>query len=289
MAEMNPARLQALGVASNTSDTSGVSNSTALTRQPGLAERTRAAIQPTVSAVAEAYLDFRKTYYHEAAPTLDSVPQHSDEVLRSESGTIAEQTLRFVPKLIRELPLLRDMINHLQWEVDIHSLTEQERIELHNMTMVYLHGVQDGVQPWYVDWVLRVMQALQYIEHPDYYLAFPWQGLLYRSPQELAVFEQDVADGNINGIIQEMEGIGNGLVEALRDPLGIQPKLCFSGPHGERDRVIFTLKTSAALALAAYLAYDLARDLLRPEHHQPPVSVIQGFPEALAGHVLPER
>ena len=88
--------------------------------------------------------------------------------------------------IIRELPLLRDMINHLQWEVDIHSLTEQERIELHNQTMVFLHGIQDGVQPWYVDWVLHVMQALQYVEHPDYYLAFPWQGILYRKPEELA-------------------------------------------------------------------------------------------------------
>ena len=283
MAETNPVGPRAGGVQSD------ATVQRVLAPAQSLADATRAAVQQIDAAVAQAYLDFRRTFYHEANPTLDSVPTPTNEVLRTEAGTIAEQTLRVVPRMIRELPLLRDLINHLQWEVDIHSLTEQERIELHNMTMVFLHGIQDGVQPWYIDWVLRVMQALQYIEHPDYYLAFPWQGLLYRSPQELATFEQAVTNGDVDGIMREVQRIGNGLVESLRDPLHIQSKLCFSGPHGERDRMIFTLKTSAALALGAYLAYDLAHDLLHPDHHQPPVSVIQGFPEALAGHVLPER
>lgn len=290
MAEMNPVRPQDPTAQSDAQTTAmTTASTTAVTRPLTLAEATRSAARQIDDAVAQAYLDFRRTYYHDANPTLDSIPAHNEEVLRTESGTIAEQTLRFVPRMIRELPLLRDMINHLQWEVDIHSLTEQERIELHNMTMVFLHGIDGGVQPWYVDWVLRVMQALHYVEHPDYYLAFPWQGLLYRSPEELAAFEQAVTNNDVNAIIAEMQRIGNGLVEALHDPLGVQPKLCFSGPNGERNRVVFTLKTSAALALGAYLAYDLARDLLRPDHRQTPVSVIQGFPEALAGHVLPER
>ncbi len=284
MAEMNPVGPQDSG-----SPNSGQQAPTAVTRPLTLAEATRSAAQEIEDKVARAYLDFRRNFYHDANPTLDSIPAHSDEVLRTEEGTIAYDTLRFVPGMIRQLPLLRDMINHLQWEVDIHSLTEQERIELHNQTMVFLHGIQDGVQPWYVDWVLRVMQALQYVEHPDYYLAFPWQGILYRKPEELAAFANAVANNDVGPIVGEIQRIGNGLVEALNNPLGVQPKLCFSGPNGERDRVIFTLKTTAALALAAYLAYDFARDLLRPDHHQPPVSVIQGFPEAIAGHVLPER
>jgi len=284
MAEINPAGPQDAG-----SPSSAQQAPTAVTRPLTLAEATRPAAQQIEDKVAQAYLDFRRAYYHDANPTLDSIPAHSDEVLRTEEGTIAFDTLRLVPKLIKELPLLRDLVNHLQWEVDIHSLTEQERIELHNMTMVFLHGVQDGVQPWYVDWVLRVMQALQYVEHPDYYLAFPWQGILYRKPNELTAFANAVANNDVGPIVAEMQRIGNSLVEALNNPLGVQPKLCFSGPNGERNRTIFTLKTTAALALGAYLAFDLARDLLRPDHHKPPVSVIQGFPEALAGHVLPER
>lgn len=284
MAEMNPVGPKDPGAASG-----GQSGTAAVTRPLTLAEATRSAAQQIEDTVAEAYLDFRRTYYHDANPTLDSVPAHSDEVLRTESGTIADETLRFVPRIIRELPLLRDMINHLQWEVDIHSLTEQERIELHNMTMVFLHGIQGGVQPWYVDWVLHVMQALQYVEHPDYYLAFPWQGMLYRKPEALAAFARAAAGNDVGAIIGEIQRIGKSLVEALHDPLGVQTKLCFSGPNGERNRTIFTLKTSAALALGAYLAYDLARDLLHPDHHQPPVSVIQTYPEALADQIISER
>jgi hypothetical protein len=284
MAEMNPIEPRDANSPSGTQPAP-----TAVTRPLTLAEATRSAAQQIEDKVAAAYLDFRRTYYHDANPTLDSIPAHSDEIMRTEEGTIAADTLRLVPNMIRQLPLLRDMINHLQWEVDIHSLTEQERIELHNQTMVFLHGIQDGVQPWYVDWVLRVMQALQYVEHPDYYLAFPWQGILYRKPEELAAFAKAAQTGDVGVIISEIQRIGNGLIEALNNPLGVQPKLCFSGPNGERNRAIFTLKTTAALALGAYLAFDFARDLLRPDHHQPPVSVIQGFPKELANHVLPER
>lgn len=249
----------------------------------GLAEQTRTWAGQAFPVVARAYLDFRRTYCHEANPTLDTAPPHTSETQRTEAGAIAERTLSLVPKSFRNLPLLKDIFGHLQWEVDIHSLTDQERTELHNMAMTYLHGINGGIQPWYVRWVLRVMQALQGIDHPDYYLAFPWQAILYRTPKELAGYAAAVQAGDVTGIEREMARIGDALVEALHAPLEVQPRLCFSGPDGERRRMIFTLKTSAALALGAYLVYDFARDLIEPGRAAPPVSVIQGWPAETAG------
>lgn len=261
---------------------------TATLSRLGLAEKTRNFGGQASAAVAQTYLAFRRAYYNEGNPTLDSVPPQSNEIRRTQAGAIAERTLNLIPRAFRQLPLIRDIFNHLQWEVDIHSLTAQERIELHNMAMVYLHGVKDGIQPWYAEWVLAIMEALQQVDHPDYYLAFPWQGLYYRTPEELIAFQQAITGGDVTRIQHEFERLGNGLAEALSDPLGVQPHLCFSGPNGERRRVLFTLKTDAALALGAYLAYDLARDIVSPSHHAPPVSVIQGFPRALSGNIVPE-
>jgi len=249
----------------------------------GLAEQTREWAARAFPVVAQAYLDFRKTYFHEQEPSLETPPPRTSEVQRTQAGTIAEDTLRVVPKSFRNLPLLRDILGHLQWEVDIHSLTDQERIELHNLTLTYLHGIKGGIQPWYARWVLQVERALQAVDHPDYYLAFPWHAMLYRSPKELAGYASAVESGDVAGIQHEMTRLGDALVEALNDPLGVQPRLCFSGPDGERRRMLFTLKTSAALALGAYLAYDFARDILKPEHSEPPISVIQGWPGETAG------
>src|SRR5262249_49615489 len=114
-------------------------------------------------------------------------------------------------------------------------------------------------------------------------------GLFYRSPEDLVAFQRAVTGGDVTGIQRELERLGNGLTEALSDPLGGQPRLCFSGPNGERRRVLLTLKTDAALALGGYLAYGLAGDILSPSHHAPPVSVLHGFPQALSGNILPDR
>jgi hypothetical protein len=262
---------------------------TALLGRLGLTQQTRDFGGRAAATMAQAYLEFRRTYYNESNPTLDSVPPQNNEIRRTQAGAIAERTLSLIPRAFRQLPLIRDIFNHLQWEVDIHSLTEQERIELHNLAMVFLHGVKDGIQPWYVEWVLAIAEALQQVDHPDYYLAFPWQGLFYRTPEELIAFQRAVTEGDVTRIQQVIERLGSGLTEALSDPLGVQPRLCFSGANGERRRILFTLKTDAALALGAYLAYDLARDIVSPSHHAPPVSVIQGFPQALAGNILPDQ
>jgi hypothetical protein len=255
-----------------------------------LAAATREFAAKLYDAVASQYLEFRHKYYGESNPSLASVPPKSTAVQQTEAGKIAELTLKTVPGAVRGFPLIRDIIDHLQWEVDIHTLTERERTELHNLTMIYLYGVKDGIQPWYVAWILDIERKLQGATHPDYYLAFPFQGLFYRSPHDLAAFEVAIRDSDIAGIEHEMQRIANGLIEVLRDPLGTQPRLAFSGADGERRRILFNLKTSAGLALGAYLAVDTVRELLGANRQQPPPqSVIQSFPRQITERLLPEE
>lgn len=84
--------------------------------------------------------------------------------------------------------------------------------------------------------------------------------------------------------------MANGVIDVLRDPLGAQPKLVFTGPDGERRRHLYELKTTAALALGAYLAVDTVRGLISAEHPaQPVLSVIRGLPPQIAAHVVPEE
>ncbi len=50
----------------------------------------------------------------------------------------------------------------------------------------------------------------------------------------------------------------------------------------------FTLKTSAALALGAYLVVEKARNVLAPRQPQgPTTSALAPIPEELAVHVMP--
>jgi hypothetical protein len=254
-----------------------------------LAEGTREFAGQVYAAVAQEYLQFRRAYFHEEHPSLATVPPSSTEVQRTEPAKLAEGALSLVPKSVRAAPLVGGLIDHLQWEVDIHSLTERERVNLHNLAMIYLYGVEDGVQPWFVEWIVSVEAALQQITHPDYYLAFPWQAILYQPADGYKAFAAAVAAGDVQGIVHEMTRLGNLIVEVLRDPLGMQPKLVFSGPDGDRRRVLFSLKTSAGLALAAYLAYDTVHELLHPnEPHQPPSSVIRSFPPQITARLLPQ-
>jgi hypothetical protein len=252
-----------------------------------LAEHTREFAAQAYAAVAQEYLQFRQAYFHEQHPSLATVPPSTTEVQRTEAARLAEGALGLVPKSVRSAPLVGALIDHLQWEVDIHSLTERERTNLHNMAMIFLYGVEDGVQPWFVEWVAEVEAALQDITHPDYYLAYPWQAILYQPAEGYTAFAAAVAAGDEQGIVGEMSRLGNLIVEVLRDPLGMQPKLVFSGPDGDRQRVLFSLKTSAGLALAAYLAYDAVHALIHPnEPHQPPSSVIRSFPPQITARLL---
>jgi hypothetical protein len=254
-----------------------------------LSEQTRDAAARLYTAVAQQYLLFRRDYCHDPTPSLAAPPPPSDFEQQTESGKIAERALRIVPHAVRGLPLIRDLLDHLQWEVDIHTLTSRERTALHNMAMVFLYGVDGGIQAWYVDWLLEQMHRIQGVTHPKYYLAYPWQGLLYRSPEQLVAFDKAVRGGNVLAIEEEMERFAGQLLGVLRDPLHTQPKLAFSGLHGEQRHLLFSLKTSAAIALGAYLAAEAVKDIIAGhEPAAPPQSVIQAFPPQITQHVLPE-
>lgn len=253
-----------------------------------LVAQTRDGAAAVYAALSEDYLAFRRQYYHEKDPRLETAPPASDEKLQTESARLAQRTLQVMPREAHAIPLVRDLLDHLQWVHDIHTITERERSTLNNVTLVLLHGVEGGIQPWLVNWLVEAEHRLQYATDRRYYLAFPWQALLYRRPEELAAFDAAVRAGDIAGIEREVERLINGLIRVLRDPLGMQPELVFSGPDGERNKTIFQLKTTAALALGAYLAADQLHNIFQP-HQQPELhSAIPPLPSAVVAHVMPD-
>lgn len=252
-----------------------------------LAEQTREVAARLTGAVAEPYLSFRRIYYHESAPSLATVPPRSSAVQRTETASLAQRALRIFPAEAHAVPVLREMLDHLQWVIDIHSLTENERSAIHNTTMTLLHGLQGGIQAWYVEWLLIAAQRLQTATDPRYFLTYPWQALLYRTPDELARFDGTVRAGEIAGIEREVRLMTDGVIEVLRSPLEAQPKLVFTGSDGEQRRRLYELKTTVALALGAYLAVDTVRGLINAGHPAGPVaSVIQGLPPEIASHLV---
>lgn len=260
----------------------------AMPNRDQLADQTRDFAAEIRAAVLDVYLEFRRTYYHESNPSLEEPPPYSNEVQRNERAVIAHEMLRalqLLPREIQAIVLIRDLLDQLQWETDIHTLTENERSTLHNLAHIFLHGVDGGLQPWYVEWLLQAAHNLQYATDERYYLAFPWQGLLYRKPHELEAFAAAVRDGDVAGIEQEIQRLANGLIEVLRDPMNTQPKLAFSGPDGERRLLLFRLKTSAGLALGAYLAVEQINSLLHPRKQTTISSALPPLPESLLQHL----
>jgi len=238
--------------------------------------------------VSAEYLDFRRKQYHEQNPSLGTVPPKLDHSDQTASGKIAEQTLKYTPKEIRIIPFVHDLLDTLQWTVDINTLTDRERTALHNITMIFLNGVQGGVHPWYAEWMLQAAMALQQATHPNYYLAYPWHALLYKAPSELVAFDKAVRTGDIPAIQDEVQKLADHLVKVLRDPLHTQTDLAFSGLDGERRRMIFNVKVTAALAIGAYLAAETVNNLLHPPRESPPPQSLVEFPQALEDHLLPE-
>lgn len=254
-----------------------------------LAARTRDFAAHLYDAVAKEYLDFRRRYYHETDPVLGTPPPGDAGILRTETAAMAQRALKFMPREAHAVPLVRDLLDHLQWVVDIHTVSERERTNLHNATLVFLHGIEGGIQPWYVAWLSEAGHQLQSATDQRYFLAYPWQGLLYVSPDELERFDTAIERGDVTGIEREVERLGNGFIEVLRDPLAAQPKLVFSGPNGEHNRAIFNLKTSAALALGAYLAADQLSALVHPHQTRPPLaSLIPPLPQPVVQHLTAE-
>src|SRR5512146_784536 len=115
-----------------------------------LAKETQATAARLYDAVSAAYLDFRRTYYHEEQPSLATTPPAHDEIHRADIALLAESTLRLVPTSVRTLPVVGGLVDHLRQVSDLNSISESERTALHNMTMAFLYGMKNGIQPWYV-------------------------------------------------------------------------------------------------------------------------------------------
>jgi hypothetical protein len=229
-----------------------------------LPDQTRAWAETISARVAEHYLAFRRTYHHEAHPALDTTPPAHAEIHQAEIARLADHTLRLMPRAVRSVPVLGGLLDQLQQVANIHSMSEHERAMLHNMTMTFLHGVQGGIQPWYASWLLASARNL-HAQQPDaYFMQFPWDALLYQDDDQLRAFELAMAQADTAGIARVLERLGESLISALDDPISVQPDLAFTGPDGERHRLVFRLKTSAALALGGYLVMEEARALLHP-------------------------
>ena len=184
---------------------------------------------------------------------------------RRNSRYLAESTLRVTPQAIKSIPIVGAVVQHLEQVADMHSIAEEERTALHNLAIGFLHGVRGGIQPWYMEWLLASAHNLSQVTHLDYYLEFPFDGLLYRDPAALAALDAAVRTGNIAVLRHEIDHLATRLIEVLHDPVRAQPRLAFTGPDGEHRRVVFNLKTVAGLALAAYLVTAEARHLIHPQ------------------------
>lgn len=256
-----------------------------ITNRNLLAAETQAAAARLYDAVAAAYLDFRRIYYHEEQPSLATTPPAHDEIHKAEIALLAESTLRLVPAPIRTMPVVGGLVNHLQHVSDLNSISESERTALHNMTMSFLYGMKNGIQPWYVDWALASARRLAQIQDGEYFATYPWDACLYMAADDLARFEQAIRADERGGIEQAMQQIADRLVMALRNPIEAQFEFAFTGPDAEHRRTTYRLKTAAVIALGAYLVTEEVRTLLHPqERHGAAPSVLAPLPAELAAH-----
>ncbi len=253
-----------------------------------LVEQTQGYAAQVFQAVATAYLAFRREYYRETQPSLATIPPAHAEIRKAELALLAESTLRVTPQAIKSIPIVGAVVQHLEQVADMHSIAEEERTALHNLAIGFLHGVRGGIQPWYMEWLLASAHNLSQVTHLDYYLEFPFDGLLYRDPAALAALDAAVRTGNFAVLRHEIDHLATRLIEVLHDPIRAQPRLAFTGPDGEHRRVVFNLKTVAGLALAAYLVTAEARHLIHPHPVNAPRSALAPLPARLAARVVDE-
>jgi hypothetical protein len=259
----------------------------ALPSPSSLSEQTRTFAVHLTAVVAAPYLEFRRIYYHEDQPSLEPPPPAHAEIRQEQLAQLAERLLRLLPPAVKSVPIVGGLLDHLQHVADLHSISEHERATLHNLTITFLHGIEGGIQPWYVSWLLTTGHNLANAAGSDYFLDFPWHAVHYQTPGELSAFETAVRQGDIVGIERTVERAARRLVGALRDPMGSHSELAFSGPDGEHRRRIFNLRTAAALALGAYLVADEVRALLRRRGDaQTPHSVLASLPPEVAAHLI---
>jgi hypothetical protein len=244
--------------------TGALENAAKVSEPERLVSQTIVFARPMFAAVAEAYLQFRRVYYHEHQPSLATIPPAHAGIHQAELARVAESTLRVLPKVVKSFPILGSFLDHLQEVANLHSITERERTALHNMTITFLHGIKDGIQSWYVEWLLASAHRLSDVTDAHYYLTYPWDALLYLPPTALALLDTAVRTDNTPAIEHEIEQLASRLIKVLRDPIGTQPELAFTGPDGERHKRVFHLKTAVALALGAYLVADEVHTSLHP-------------------------
>jgi hypothetical protein len=239
-------------------------------------------------AVAIAYLEFRRNIYHEERPLLMTNLPTSPQLPRSELALLAENSLRLMPPAVKSAPILGGLLEHLEQVTELHSLSAAKCLELHNLAMVQLHGTKGGLQAWFVEWALSCAHRLSHVKQDDYFFAFPWDACLYKSASELVVFDDAVRTGDSVEIKRQIAQIGDRLIAALDDPIRAQGQYAFTGEESEWRKMLFHLKTSAALMLAAYLVTDEARALLRPRQVKPALtSVLAPLPAAASTGVEP--
>lgn len=234
------------------------------TRAAGLAQVTRDPAAELYAAVAREYLEFRREYYHEDTPDLSRPPSPHAEIRQGELAGVCRSVLRLVPQAVHSIPLVGGFLEHLEQVADVHSISEQERSELHNVAMLYLHGMRDGVQWWYVEWLLASARNLAQLDGIEYYLDHPWDALMYHSPAELRRLETAVQAVDHAALQGEMERLATHLIKALHDPIAMHAELTFTGPKADRQRQVFQLKTAAALALGAYLIVEQVQQMVHP-------------------------
>jgi len=253
-----------------------------------LAQQTQTVADQLYQTVGNHYLEFRRTYFHDANPSLATEPPAHPNAHQTETARLAENALRVVPGSVQSLPIIGDLVVHLQRVINIHTLTENELLTLHNVSMIYLYGVRDGLQGWYVDYLLDAADKLQHETNPDYYIEFPWHGLFYLPLAETAAFALAVQQGDVTGITNRVQQLGNKLSVALQNPFKAQEDLAFAGEDGERRKAIFTLKTTAGLAIGAYLAIEAVRAVVGPHHaHEQPQAMIQIIPPQMQQYLVP--
>ena len=79
--------------------------------------QTREFAAQVFAQVSQEYLDFRRKQYHEANPSLTTVPPKLDHSDQTTAGKIAEQTLRFTPKEVHIIPFVHELLDalHGRW------------------------------------------------------------------------------------------------------------------------------------------------------------------------------
>ena len=237
--------------------------------------------------VAATYLEFRRKIFHEDRPSLTTNPPADPQLERSELALLADNTLRLLPQAVKSAPILGGLLEHLEQVADMHSLTAAKCLMLNNMAMTLLHGVTDGLQGWYVEWALASAHHLSQVDPDSYFFAFPWDACLYKSENDLARFDTAVRTGDSGEIKRQVAQIGDRLITALRDPVRAQTQFAFTGAESEWRKMVFHLKTSAALMMAGYLVSDEARALLHPRQVKPaPTSVLAPLPPALSTRLV---